>query len=180
MDCRVAAGEIAAVFDFEGAIRRADRLSALGGDALGRDFSRRGAAGFCVRTGNPTRAALAFFLACLAALRLAFANFRARLNAVLAARIWSFALSARAPAFCASASRRFAAAACFARFSDEGVVATVRSRSRKNLGGELSPGAPGLSPGRSWALPRLRYGRTRNKKSRISAISAAQTACAIG
>jgi hypothetical protein len=30
------------------------------------------------------------------------------------------------------------------------------------------------------AFRQLRYGKTRNKKSRISAISAAQTACAMG
>jgi hypothetical protein len=66
------------------------RLVAVAEIVAGFDFGdppRWVAGRFEIRADKPARAALAFFLACLAAFRLAFANFRARLNAVLAARI---------------------------------------------------------------------------------------------
>jgi hypothetical protein len=62
-------------------------------------------------------AASAFFFACLAAFLLAFANFRARLRTLLAARTCCFAASARATAVVASAFSRCAATAPFVRGS---------------------------------------------------------------
>jgi hypothetical protein len=70
-------------------------FAAVARAALARPFLPRaafsGAASLRDRTCNAARAALAFFLACLAAFLLAFANFRARFSAFLAARICCFA-----------------------------------------------------------------------------------------
>jgi hypothetical protein len=71
------------------------------------------------RTCNASCVDLAFFLACLAAFLLAFASFRARLSRILAARTCCFAAFARRTAVFASALSRCAAAACFARVSDD-------------------------------------------------------------
>jgi hypothetical protein len=106
-----------------------------------------GAAGFGAGSCAAARAALTFFLACLAAFLLALASFRARLSTALARRTCCFAVWARAAAWTASEWSRCAAAASFARFCVEADVATVRSRLKKWRGGELRPGDPGLSPG---------------------------------
>jgi hypothetical protein len=82
-----------------------------------------------VRARNSARAVLAFFRACLAIFLLAFANFRVRLSTALAARTACFAASAWVAALSASRLNLWAAAARFARFSDEReVVAMMRSR----------------------------------------------------
>ncbi len=123
-------------------------------------------------------AALARFLACLAIFLLAFANFRARLSTSLAARSARFTAPARAAAFFASAFNRCAAAACLADVADKGAVATTRPRLKE--GAELSPPRPRCHLAASVAAAPQACGNTRNRNSRISAISAAQTACAIG
>jgi hypothetical protein len=105
-------------------------FDAFGRDALGFDDLGFDAAGALARTfvwaaalreAAPLRApdcsadcaALAFFFACLATFLLAFANFRARLRTLLAARTCCFAASARATAVVASAFSRCAAIAPF-------------------------------------------------------------------
>jgi hypothetical protein len=88
-----------------------------------------GAADFRARSRRADLAALAFFLACLAAFLLAFASFRACLSAFLAARRRRFAASARAVAWLASDSSRCAAAAWLAR--DEGDLEVATSYSLK-------------------------------------------------
>ena len=99
-----------------------------------------GAAAFGAGACRAACAALSFFLACLAAFLLALASFRARLSTTLARRTCFFAVSARAAACAASDWSRCAAAAGFARFCCvEADVATLRSRSKKGRGGELSP-----------------------------------------
>ena len=87
----------------------------------------RGAADFRARSGKAALAALAFFLACLAAFLLAFATFRACLSAFLAARTRRFAASACATALLASDSSRCAAAAWVARDESDLDVATSYS-----------------------------------------------------
>jgi hypothetical protein len=88
-----------------------------------------GAADFRARPRKADLAALAFFLACLAAFLLAFASFRACLSAFLAARSCRFAASARAVALLASDSSRCAAAVWLAR--DEGDLEVATSYSLK-------------------------------------------------
>jgi hypothetical protein len=87
------------------------------------------AADFGARSRRADLAALAFFLACLAAFLLAFASFRACLSAFLAARRRRFAASARAVAWLASDSSRRAATARLAR--DEGDLEVATSYSLK-------------------------------------------------
>jgi hypothetical protein len=87
------------------------------------------AADFRTRSRRADLAALAFFLACLAAFLLAFASFRACLSAFLDARKRRFAASARAVAWLASDSSRRAAAAWLAR--DEGDLEVATSYSLK-------------------------------------------------
>ena len=84
---------------------------------------------FRARSPRADLAALAFFLACLAAFLLAFASFRACLSAFLAARRRRFAASACAAALLASDSSRCAAAAWLAR--DEGDLEVATSYSLK-------------------------------------------------
>jgi hypothetical protein len=84
-----------------------------------------------------TSAALAFFFACLAALLLAFASFRARFSTFFAARTVCFAASDRAAALSASAPSRCAAAVSFARLSDTDVA--TRDLAQKNVEVSLVP-----------------------------------------
>jgi hypothetical protein len=102
----------------------------VGDDALARTLvpaaALREAAALRPRACRAACAALAFFLACLAAFLLAFANFRARFSALLAARTCFFAASARAAAVVASALSRCAAAAPSVCVSLDREVATVR------------------------------------------------------
>jgi hypothetical protein len=104
-------------------------FDSVGRKALARTFvptvAFRGTVALCARTCSAAWAAFAFFLACLAAFLLAFANFRARLSMLLAARTCCFAASARATAAAASAFSRCAAAAWFVRASDDREVATT-------------------------------------------------------
>jgi hypothetical protein len=87
------------------------------------------AADFRTRSRRADLAALAFFLACLAAFLLAFASFRACLSAFLAARRRRFAASASAVAWLASDSSRRAAAVWLA--CDEGDLEVATSYSLK-------------------------------------------------
>jgi hypothetical protein len=88
-----------------------------------------GGVGFDAGACMAARAALTFFLACLAAFLLALASFRARFSTALARRTCCFAVSARADACAASDWSRCVAAASFARFCCvEADVATLRSR----------------------------------------------------
>jgi len=104
-------------------------FDSVGRNALARTFvptaACRGTVALWARTCTAAWAAFAFFLACLAAFLLAFANFRARLSMLLAARTCRFAASARATAAAASAFSRCAAAAWFVRSSDDREVATT-------------------------------------------------------
>jgi hypothetical protein len=109
------------------------RFGDLRRDALATTFAPAaafpGAVDFRARSGNAELAALAFFLACLAAFLLAFASFRACLSAFLVARTRRFAASACAAALLASDSSRCAAAAWLAR--DEGDLEVATSYSLK-------------------------------------------------
>jgi hypothetical protein len=91
------------------------------------DFDPLGA-GLRARAFRAACAALAFFLACLAAFLVIFANFRARFSTDLATRNACFTASACAAAFFAVALNRCAAAASVAGDAAEGEVATIRSR----------------------------------------------------
>jgi hypothetical protein len=124
-------------FTRAGFTRAADLLRTAG---LTRDFTAAAdlitpagfpdAAGLGAGACRAARAALTFFLACLAAFLLALASFRARFSTALARRTCFFAVSARADACVASDWSRCAAAASFARFVDAD-VATLRSRLKK-------------------------------------------------
>jgi hypothetical protein len=109
-----------------GAMRDGGDFDALARNSSGFDGLRVGVGrgALRVRACCAACAALAFFFACLAALLLAFANFRARLSTFLAARTCCFAASARAAAAVASAFSRCVATALFVSVDWE--VATVR------------------------------------------------------
>jgi hypothetical protein len=133
-----AVGRVGPVAELWDAARGGDAFRILGRDALGfgglclvgvgrgalaRTFVPAAAfleaAALRARACSAACAALAFFFACLAAFLLAFANFRARLSTVLAARTCCFAASARVTAVVASAFSRCAAIAPFVRVSVE-------------------------------------------------------------
>jgi hypothetical protein len=108
-------------------LNAADRFGAAAGSVTGSGFGDTARLGGRLVACNAACAALAFFLASLAAFLLAFANFRTFLSKFLAARTCCLAASARATAFVASAFNRRAATARFARVSADGEVATVPS-----------------------------------------------------
>jgi hypothetical protein len=131
-----------------------------------------------------TRAASAFLRACFAAFLVSFEALRAFLSSAFATRTCCLAASARCAAFTASAPRRRTVMLSFALAADESVLATMFAP-LKYLAAELSAGGASCHEHVTiiWVpTNRLRqaHGSTRNKNSRISAISASHTECCIG